>query len=88
MRTTVRIDDDLLRALKERARHEKTTLTRIVNVLLRRGISASGEANRRKRPYREKTFSMGCPQVDMTKALLLAAQLEDEETIKLFKLDR
>jgi hypothetical protein len=88
MRTTVRIDDDLLRELKDRARQEKTTLTRIVNLLLRRGISASGDANRRKRPYREKTFAMGRPQVDMTKALALAAQLDDEETIKQLKLGR
>jgi hypothetical protein len=86
VRTTVRIDDDVLQVLKERARREKTTLTKIVNILLRRGISTSGDGNRRKRPYREKTFSMGRPAVDMTKALALAAQLEDEQTIKQLKL--
>jgi hypothetical protein len=86
MRTTVRIDDDLLRALKERARQEKTSLTRIVNVVIRRGISASVGQNRRKQPYREKTYSMGRPVADMTKVLALAAQLDDEETIKRLKL--
>jgi hypothetical protein len=88
MRTTVRIDDDLLHDLKQRARQEKTTLTRIVNVLLRRGISASSETKRRRSPYREKTYSMGRPLVDVTKALSLAAQLDDDETIKQLKLAR
>jgi hypothetical protein len=88
MRTTVRIDDDLLHDLKQRARLEKTTLTKIVNVLLRRGISAASETKRRKGPYREKTYSMGRPLVDVTKSLSLAAQLDDDETIRQLKLGR
>jgi hypothetical protein len=35
---TVRIDDDLLRDLKQQAEREKTSLTDLVNRLLRGGI--------------------------------------------------
>jgi hypothetical protein len=82
MRTTVRIDDDLLRDLKQRARSEKTSLAKLVNETLRRGLAAASQSKSRKIPYREKTYSMGPPLVDLTKALALAAQLEDEEIIK------
>ena len=40
MRTTIRIDDDLLLELKERARGDKSSLNNLVNRLLRRGLSA------------------------------------------------
>jgi hypothetical protein len=81
MRTTVRIDDDLLRDLKQRAHIEKMSLAKVVNETLRRGLAAT-LSKPRKAPYREKTYSMGPPLVDLTKALALAAQLEDEEIIK------
>ncbi|HEX5471460.1 MAG TPA: hypothetical protein VFW73_06220 [Lacipirellulaceae bacterium] len=81
MRTTVRIDDDVLRALKRRAHAEKTSLTKLINSLLRGTISRSNGTPPR-RSYREKTFDMGVPKVDLTKALALAGQLEDEEIIR------
>jgi hypothetical protein len=82
MRTTVRIDDDLLRELKQRARRENTTLTKLLNIVLRRGIAAPADCKKRNRTYREKTYSMGPPLVDITKALALAAELEDQENIR------
>jgi hypothetical protein len=82
MRTTVRIDDDLLRSLKERAHREGVSLTKLINSVLRCGLTAAGQKNRRVRPYREKTFHMGPPKVPLTKALALAASLEDEEILK------
>lgn len=82
MRTTVRIDDDLLRDLKQRAQQNKTSLTKMINLILRRGVVNLGQGPPRKGPYREKTYSMGIPSVDLTKALALAAELEDEEVIK------
>ncbi|MFO0791132.1 MAG: hypothetical protein U0805_16855 [Pirellulales bacterium] len=77
----MRIDDDLLRSLKRRAQDENTSLTKLVNLLLRRGLATSNAGTRRK-VYREKTFDMGRPKVDLTKALALAGQLEDEEIVK------
>jgi len=45
MRSTVRIDDDLLQTLKARAEREGTSLTRTLNAVLRTGLVAanSGE---------------------------------------------
>jgi hypothetical protein len=81
MRTTVRIDDDLLRELKEAANREKTSLNRMVNSTLRRGLEASGREQKRKAPYREKTYAMGRPCFDLDHALSLAAALEDEQIV-------
>lgn len=78
MRTTVQIDDDLLRDLKEHAYREGTSLAKLINRVLRRGMSASQQANKPVRPYREKTFRMGEPNVNLDKALALAAALEDD----------
>lgn len=80
MRTTVQIDDDLLRDLKDRVHQERTSLARLINRVLRLGMEASRQANRPARPYREKTYAMGEPRVNLDKALALAASLEDDET--------
>jgi hypothetical protein len=79
MRTTVRIDDDLMRQLKETAHRERTSLTKLINRVIRRGIKAAGESDKPIRPFREKTFSMGEPRLNLDKSLALAASLEDEE---------
>lgn len=78
MRTTVRIDDDLLRDLKERAHREDISLTTLLNRVLRQGLAGGDAARPKKRPYREKTFDMGPPKFDVNRALALAAELEDE----------
>jgi hypothetical protein len=78
MRTTVRIDDALLRELKQRAQQDGVSLTKLINGVLRRGMYAPEEGGKLSRPYREKTFAMGKPLVNLDKALALAASLEDE----------
>jgi len=80
MRTTVRIDDDLLRELRNRAKHENVALAVMLNRVLREGLKARSKA--RRRPFRQKTFPMGKPLVDLTKALSLAAEWDDEETVR------
>ncbi len=75
---TVRIDDDLLRDLKQRARAEGISLARLVNRALRQGMDSMGQATRPTPSYREKTFHMGEPKVDLDKALALSASLEDD----------
>jgi hypothetical protein len=82
MRTTVQIDDDLLRDLKEQAHREGTSLARLINRVLRRGVDALRQAKPPDRPYREKTYNMGEPNVNLDKALALAAALEDAEVIE------
>ncbi len=81
MRTTIRIDDELLEQLKEQAHRENISLTRLVNRTLRAGMQRSPSSGRRPR-YREKTCSMGVPRFDLDKALNLAAEFEDEEVLR------
>lgn len=81
MRTTVRIQDDLLLQLKDKAAQEKVSLTRVLNQTLRAGLRAAQETKPRRR-YHERTHSLGVPRVDLTKALSLASQIEDEEILR------
>ena len=81
MRSTVRIDDDLMEELRARARGASVSLTRMLNRTLRRGLRASNERDG-KAPYREQPVAMGSPRVDLDKALTLAALLEDEEVLR------
>jgi hypothetical protein len=82
MRTTVRIDDELLLKLKAQAAREHISLTRLLNRTLRTGLQASRKPGPPKRPYHEKTFAMGAPLVGLDKALALASSLEDEEIVR------
>lgn len=83
MRSTVRLDDDLQLALKERAQREETSMTRLLNRALREWLAGGPKVvEAKKRAYREKTYDMGMPLVDLTKALALAAAMEDEAIIE------
>jgi hypothetical protein len=82
MRSTFRIDDDLLEELREQAHKEKVPLTLLLNRVLRSGIGVSRGRSARRVRYREETYSMGTPRHDLRKALALAAALEDEETVR------
>jgi len=77
----VRLDDDLLSQLKQRAAAEKLSLTRCINRLLRRALEtpASGQP---RCAFRQETFNMGAPAFDLHKALALAMDLEDEELLR------
>lgn len=79
MRTTLPLDDDLLRELRASAQAEGISLAKMANRVLRLGMRTLREGRRSPTPYREKTFPMGVPAVDLTKALALAAALEDAE---------
>ena len=82
MRTTLRIEDDLLRELKQQADAQNIPLTRLVNRVLRVGLASLREARAPKSPYRERVIDLGRPAVDLEKALLVASRLEDEEILR------
>ncbi len=82
MRSTFRIDDDLLVELKEQARKEKLSLTRLVNRVLRTGMRADRGGGARRTRYREAAQAMGVPRVDLRKALALAGTMEDDEIMR------
>jgi len=79
MRTTLTIEDQIARALKERAHRSGKPFKQVVNETLRVGLSAP--ATRRGKPYRVRPAALGgvLPGVDLDKALALADAIEDQE---------
>lgn len=84
MRTTVTLDPDVAARLNELATERGITFKAAINATLRAGLtSESGKA----RPYREVTRTLGAqPGVDLTKALRIASELEDEEVVRKLEL--
>ncbi|HEY6598971.1 MAG TPA: hypothetical protein VIZ30_06655 [Pseudomonadales bacterium] len=82
MRTTLDIAEDILREIKGLARKSDRPVTEVANEVLRRGLAAMRSAPKKSRPYKESPADMGEPYVDLTKALGLATQLEDEEHVR------
>ncbi len=80
MRTTLTVDDDLLAALKQRARERGVPLKRVINEALRAGLDSP--VRRRRRYVIPKLGLRARPEVDLTKALALAGELEDRETVR------
>lgn len=78
MRTTLTIDDGLLKQLRQKALDSGRPFKQIVNDTLRAGLSQA--APRTGLPYRCPSFSVGglAPGLDLTKANQLAAALEDD----------
>ena len=84
MRTTVTLDPDVAAKLQALARERGISFKQALNTTLRRGL---GEGAGSSRPYRMTTHRLGLrPGVDLTKALQLAAELEDAEIIRKLEL--
>ncbi|MEW6432369.1 MAG: CopG family transcriptional regulator [Myxococcota bacterium] len=77
MRTTVTLEPDVVAQLKRLMRAKGLSFKDALNQALRAGLSGPSVTGR---PVRFPTYAMGQhPGVDLTKALRLAAELEDEE---------
>jgi len=88
MRTTVRLDNEIIEQLKARARKEDVSMTRMLNRALREGLRATGRNRPRREPYREHPLPLGPAKLDLTKALALAAAFEDEEIVRKLSLGK
>lgn len=77
MRTTVTLDPDAERLVKRAMVERGLTFKQAVNDAIRAGAAppASG-------PFDFPTHDLGEPLVDLTKALRLAGELEDEELVR------
>jgi hypothetical protein len=62
MRTTLTIDDHLMRQLKQMARDAETPLKKVVNTALSLGLEQMQRPRARRR-YRTKTFALGRPEM-------------------------
>lgn len=84
VRTTVSLDPDVAAKLRQLAAERKMSFKSAVNSALRAGLEAGRAPSR---PYHEVTADLGVhATVNLTKALRLAAELEDEETIRKLEL--
>ena len=81
MRTTLTIEDDLARTLKERARLLDLPFKQVVNETLRRGLSSA--VREEPAPYQVVPRHSGfAPGVDPLKLNQLSDQLEVEEFLR------
>jgi hypothetical protein len=79
MRTTLTIDDDLAKALREKAHQTGSPFKEVVNKAIRAGLEQIDKP-RQIRPYKCKSYSLGYPpRADLDHALDLADRLESEE---------
>ena len=84
MRTTITLDPDVAVRLRALARERGEPFKTTVNAVLRRGLS---DDEPRARPFVVRARPLGLRQgVDLDRALALAAELEDQETIRKLEL--
>jgi hypothetical protein len=81
MRTTVTLDTDVAEELKAIARRRNLPFKQVLNSTVRAGLAAERAG---REPFVQKTYPMGA-KVDMTKALQMAADLEDDENTRRMK---
>jgi hypothetical protein len=74
MRTTVTLDPDVAGMIRRAMDERGLTFKQAVNEAIRAGI-----APRRRTRVAVETHDMGEPLVDVTKALQIAGELEDQE---------
>ncbi|MGH7696783.1 MAG: antitoxin [Gemmatimonadaceae bacterium] len=85
MRTTVDIEDPLLKRLRAEAKRRGVSFKAFLSGIIRRALDEGGPgAARTATRYRSPAYSMGAPtgHIDLDKALKAAALLEDEETAR------
>ena len=85
MRTTVTLDADVESLLRKEVRRRGEPFKQVLNDAIRAGLR---NPKRRNEAFEPLTFDMGKPRVDLTKAVALAAELEDEELIARYRRSR
>ena len=77
VRTTVTLDADTEKLLRQRMAERRISFKQALNDAIRAGLGTE-----EPEPFRTKTYDMGPPKVDLTKALQLAGELEDLELVR------
>jgi hypothetical protein len=78
MRTTVTLDPDVQRLLKDAEHRSGRPFKQVLNDAVRNGLARTGA---KTVPFKQPVFSLGRAKVDLTKATALAADLEDQDLI-------
>lgn len=86
MRTTLTLDEDVVKEVRDRMRERGAGFKETVNELLRRGLQANTPSTVR---YEIPTFdSVIRPGIDLDRALALAAAMEDDEILRKLSLGK
>jgi plasmid stability protein len=86
MRTTFDLDADLIKQLRDRAHKQGRSSKAVLEEVVRAGLGKTAAPQRKKITF--PTYNMGQPTVDITKALALAAEMEDQEIIRKLQLGK
>jgi hypothetical protein len=81
MRTTLTLDPDVEALMREALHRSGKSFKQAVNDVLRAGLAPAQPPATPPAPFAFPTYSQGRPLVDLTKALALAADLEDQATL-------
>ncbi|MDP8968939.1 MAG: antitoxin [Actinomycetota bacterium] len=84
MRTTVTLEPDVAALIDKDMRARGVSFKRAINDAIRLGLGGQAETA----PYVVRARSMGRPAVPLTKALQVAAELEDEEILRKLSLGK
>ena len=76
MRTTVTLDAGSEHIVRRRMQEQGVSFKQAVNDLIRAGAAG------RTAPFRTPSSAMGTPAVNLDRALQLAAEVEDEESVR------
>ncbi len=79
MRTTVTLEDDVEKQLRSAVRRSGRPFKQVLNEALREGLGRP--ARRAAARFRQPTFDLGRPLVDLTKAAALSSELEDQHIL-------
>jgi hypothetical protein len=84
MRTTVTLDPDVEAKLRKVMRERGLSFKEALNTAIRQGLSPQPKAPRK---FKQKTYAMKVrPGIDLTKALRLAAEMDDDEVVRKMEL--
>ncbi|WP_163541836.1 antitoxin [Occultella kanbiaonis] len=78
MRTTVTLDSDVEQMLRERMAREGVSFKRALNDAVRAGVPASDVP---QVDFSTSSVSLGRPIIDLDRALQVASELDDADTI-------
>ena len=80
MQIVVNLDADLEALLRHEARERNVEFDKVLNDALRASLSSRAAAKEQR--FVQKTYPLGSGGIDLTKALAMSDELEDEEVIR------
>lgn len=79
MRTTITLDPDVEALLKKAMREQGIAFKQVLNDAVRAALGEQARAP--APPFHQRSFGLGRPRIELTKALALAGDLDDQHTL-------